>query len=158
MESAKPVYLTPEGKKSLQRELRELEEVRRPALAARLHAAIKQGDLSENADYIAAKEEQGFLEGRILEVKAMLRNAVIIESSKKSDGRVTLGSTVVVTEEGYDEPETYHIVGATEADPTRGRISNESPLGRALLGHVKGDVVTVNAPRGRLEFRITEVK
>ncbi len=158
MENPKPVYLTPEGLSSLQKELDELISVRRPNLAARLHDAIKQGDLSENADYIAAKEEQGFLEGRILDIQAMLRNAVIIDPNKQSDGRATIGSTVIVAEEGTDDQETYHIVGATEADPTRGRISNESPLGQALLGRRKGEIISVRAPAGRINFKILEVR
>ncbi len=131
-------YLTPEGKAELERELDDLVKVRRPALAERLHFAIKQGDLSENADYQAAKEEQAFMEGRILEVQQLLRNAVLIEKSTSDDGRVRLGSEVTVLEEGYDE-ETYYLVGATEADPAKGRISNESPLGKALLGRKVGD-------------------
>ncbi len=152
------VYLTPEGKAALEAELEELLNLKRPALAARLHAAIKQGDLSENADYIAAKEEQGFLEGRILELQAKLRNAVLIEPQRNGDGRVSLGSTVVVKEEGYDEVETYYIVGPDEADPSRGYISHVSPLGGALLNSVAGDVVAVRAPKGEIHFRIMEVK
>ncbi|MGC9349804.1 MAG: GreA/GreB family elongation factor, partial [Anaerolineae bacterium] len=121
------VYLTPEGKKELEEELDQLINVRRPALAKRLAFAIKQGDLSENADYIQAKEEQGFLEGRILEVRGKLRNAVLIEKSDIGDGRVRLGCEVTVKEVGYDERETYHLFGPTEADPSNGKISHESP-------------------------------
>ncbi len=153
----KPVYLTPEGLSRLKAELDELVNVRRPALAARLNFAIKQGDLSENADYIAAKEEQGFLEGRIREIETMLRHAVIIEQGTTEDGRVRLGSRVTVVEEGYGEPETYYVVGAAEANPGEGKISNESPLGQALLGRKVGDVVSVHAPAGEIRFRIREV-
>jgi len=152
----KPVYVTPEGLAKLKVELDELINVRRPAMAARLHFAIKQGDLSENADYITAKEEQGFLEGRILELEAALRNIVLIEKVD-AVGTVQLGSHVTVTEEGYDDKETYHVVGATEADPTSGRISNESPLGQALLGKKVGAVVTVHAPAGTIRFRIVAI-
>lgn len=151
------VYLTPEGKAELEAELKELITVKRPNLAERLHFAIKQGDLSENADYTAAKEEQAFLEGRILEIQQKLRNAVLIERGARDDGRVALGCEVTVVEEGYDDPETYYLVGPTEADPANGRISHESPLGKALLGHVVGDAVAVRAPSGEIHFRITDV-
>ncbi len=153
----KPIYLTPAGYEKAKAELEELITVKRPALAKRLNFAIKQGDLSENADYIAAKEEQGFLEGRIQELEAQLRDAVIIEEHESRDGKVRMGSHVTVVEEGYDELEVYHVVGATEADPGKGKISNESPLGRALLGHRAGDIITVRAPAGELRFRIEKV-
>ena len=154
----KPVYITPEGLEKLKAELDELVNVRRPALAERLHVAIKQGDLSENADYITAKEEQGFLEGRILELEAALNNAVIIENNCSKDGTVILGCHVTVVEDGYDDVETYHVVGPTEADPTRGKISYESPLGKALIDHRVGDTVTVHAPAGEIRFRIKKVE
>jgi len=153
----KPVYITPEGLEELKAELNHLINVRRPDLAKRLHFAIKQGDLSENADYIAAKEEQGFLEGRILELEQSINNAVLIESSGNTDGIINLGSHITVMEEDYDEEETYHLVGATEADPTKGRISNESPLGQALLGKRVGDVVAIRAPAGEIRFRIVRI-
>jgi transcription elongation factor GreA len=152
-----PVYITPEGLEKLKAELDELVNVRRPALAERLHIAIKQGDLSENADYITAKEEQGFLEGRIQELEMSIRNAVLIEESSGVDGRVTLGCHVTVVEDGYDDEETYHVVGHTEADPTHGKISNESPLGQALLGQQVGAVVLVHAPAGEIRFRVVEI-
>lgn len=155
--AGKPVYLTPEGLEKLKTELDNLINIKRPDLAQRLHFAIKQGDLSENADYITAKEEQGFLEGRILEIEAALRNAVVIAKHVASDGRAVLGCHITVVEQGYDEEETYHIVGATEADPTKGNISNESPLGVALLGHVVEDIVTVHAPAGEIQFRIVKI-
>ncbi len=154
----KPVYVTEEGLKALKAELDELVKVKRPALAERLHFAIKQGDLSENADYIAAKEEQGFLEGRIRELEASIRNARIIEKSGAADGKVTLGCHVTVREEGFEESETYHVVGPTEADPRKGKISHESPLGRALLGHEVDDEVTVRAPAGSIHFKILKVE
>ncbi|MBN2006168.1 MAG: transcription elongation factor GreA [Anaerolineae bacterium] len=153
----KPVYVTPEGFAKLQAELDELLNVRRPALAARLHDAIKQGDLSENADYITAKEEQGFLEGRILELEAAVRNAVLIEEYTARDGRVRLGCHVTVREDGFDDTETYHVVGSTEANPADGKISHESPLGSALLGHKVGEKVMVEAPAGEITFRILEI-
>ena len=153
----KAVYVTPEGLEKLKAELDELVNVRRVAMAQRLNAAIKQGDLSENADYITAKEEQGFLEGRIREIGAAIRYAVVIDGPIKTDGRATLGSLVTVVEDGYDDEETYHIVGPLEADPTKGKISNESPLGVALMGRVVGDKVTVQAPAGTIKFRIVKV-
>lgn len=153
----KAVFVTPEGLEKLKVELDELINVRRVAMAQRLNAAIKQGDLSENADYITAKEEQGFLEGRIREIESAVRHAVVIEGPIENDGRATLGSMVTVVEEGYDDEETYHIVGPLEADPTKGKISNESPLGVALIGRVVGDKVTVRAPVGTIEFRIVKI-
>jgi transcription elongation factor GreA len=153
----KAVYVTPEGLKKLKAELDELVNVRRVALAQRLSVAIKQGDLSENADYITAKEEQGFLEGRIRELQAAERHAVLIEEPLSTDGRAALGSLVTVVEEGYDDRETYHIVGPLEADPTKGKISHESPLGESLMGCRVGDKVVVQAPVGEIEFRIVEI-
>jgi transcription elongation factor GreA len=153
----KPVYLTEEGLENLKEKLDELVNVQRPELADRLNKAIKQGDLSENADYITAKEAQGFLEGQIQEIQHKIRNAVIIEESKVGDGRVRLGSHVTVLEVGYDEKETYHVVGPTEADPSKGKISHESPLGEALLGHSVGDEVTISAPAGQIVFKLLDV-
>ena len=152
-----PVYLTDEGLENLRQELDHLVSVKRPALADRLHKAIQQGDLSENADYIAAKEEQGFLEGRIQQIEVMLRHAVIIAENGPSE-EVTLGSRVTVVEEGSDEAETFRIVGPAEADPIKGNVSNESPLGSALLGHRVGDTVTVEAPAGEIIFQITAIQ
>jgi transcription elongation factor GreA len=156
MNGRKKVYLTPEGEEALRKELNELVNVKRPALAERLRKAIAQGDLSENANYKAAKEEQSFLEGRIQELESMLRNAEMIEETKNSD-EVSLGSYVTVVEEGSDRPETFRIVGTAEADPINGKVSHESPMGKRLLGHQVGDVVTVEAPGGTIAFRITEI-
>ena len=151
------VHLTAEGVESLRKELDHLVSVKRPALADRLHRAIQQGDLSENADYIAAKEEQGFLEGRIQQIEVMLRHAVIIEENVATD-RVTLGSRVTVVEQGLDETESFRLVGPAEADPINGKVSNESPLGKSLLGHGVGDTVTVEAPAGQIVFQITAIE
>jgi len=152
-----PVYLTSEGMEKLRQELDHLIKVKRPALANRLHKAIQQGDLSENADYIAAKEEQGFLEGRIQQVEVMLRNAVIIAENISSD-QVVLGSTVTVVEEGFDESETFRIVGPAEADRTNGRVSGGATLGRSLLGQGVGDTITIEAPAGQIAFRIVAIE
>jgi transcription elongation factor GreA len=148
-------YLTPEGEIKLKRELEELKGPRREALAQRLRSAIQMGDLSENADYHKAKEDQGFLEGRIQEIESILRNAVIIE--KSLGDVVALGSHVTIQEEGFD-PEIYHVVGAKEADPRNGKISNESPIGSALLDHKVGDVVEADTPGGKIRFRILKVE
>jgi len=150
-----PTYLTPEGETRLRAELAELTGRRRQELAQRLRAAIQMGDLSENADYHKAKEDQAFLEGRIQEIEAILRMAVIIE--KKQSDVVTVGSHVTI-QEGDSPPETYHVVGAKEADPRNGRISNESPIGRALMDHKVGDVVAADVPDGRIEFKILKIE
>ena len=150
-----PTYLTPEGETRLKAELAELTGPRRQQIAQRLRAAIQMGDLSENADYHKAKEDQAFLEGRIQEIEAILRMAVIIE--KKQSDLVTVGSHVTI-QEGDSPPETYHVVGAKEADPRNGRISNESPIGRALMDHKIGDVVAADVPDGRIEFKILKIE
>ncbi len=152
------VYLTPEGMEKLQQELDHLINVKRPELAARLRHAIQQGDLSENADYQTAKEEQGFLEGRIQELQSTLLDATIIEEGAAPTDQVGVGSRVTVVEEGEDNPETFMIVGAAEADPSNGKISNESPIGRALLGHKVDQRVTVEAPGGELAFEIKAIE
>jgi len=151
-----PTYLTPEGKLKLEEELEYLKTTKRKELAERLNFAIKQGDLSENADYIAAKEDQAFLEGRIRTLENMLRHVTLIE--EQTGGEVRLGSRVTVSEVGADDPETFLIVGAAEADPTRQRISNESPLGRALLGKHIGDEVEIDAPAGKITFQIVSIE
>ncbi len=157
MNERQPIYLTAEGVENLRQELEHLISVKRPALAKRLHNAIQQGDLSENADYQVAKEEQGFLEGRIQQIEVMLREAVIIQEDVSTDV-VALGCRVTVVEEGQEDSETFLIVGAAEADPTAGKVSNESPMGRALLGHRAGDTVTVQAPRDDIVFYITALE
>ncbi len=148
-------YLTPEGEAKLQAELTDLTGPRREELAQRLRSAIQMGDLSENADYHKAKEDQAFLEGRIQELEAILRSAVIIE--KKQSDLVNVGSTVTI-QEGMDNPETYYVVGAKEADPRKGRISNESPFGTALMGHKVGDVVEANTPGGKIKIKIIKIE
>jgi transcription elongation factor GreA len=154
MQEPTPTYLTLEGKQKLEAELEYLKTTKRKELAERLNFAIKQGDLSENADYIAAKEEQGFLEGRIRQIEGMLRNVEIIE--EQTGGEARIGSHLTVQEVGGDDEE-FTIVGAAEANPLRGRISNESPLGRALLGKHVGDEVEIEAPAGRIRFKIVKI-
>lgn len=150
-------YLTQEGAENLRAELEELKGPKREELSKRLREAIQQGDLSENADYIKSKEDQGFLEGRIQEIEAMLANASIIEEGGSHDGLVSLGSTVTIQEKG-SEPEKYYLVGHAEANPREGRISNESPIGVALMGGKKGDKVTVETPGGEAVFEILKVE
>jgi transcription elongation factor GreA len=155
---AEEKFLTEEGAAELRRELDTLKNVKRPQLAARLKEAIAQGDLSENADYHDAKEQQAFLEGRIQYLEALLYQAVIVpENGKDKQGSVvTIGSDVTV-QENDEPPETFTIVGAAEADTREGKISNESPLGSALLGRKVGDKVKVDAPAGQLTFKIKAV-
>ena len=148
-------YLTPEGEAKLTAELADLTGPRREELAQRLRSAIQMGDLSENADYHKAKEDQAFLEGRIQEIEAVLRNAVIIE--KKSSDKVEVGTTVTIQEGDFD-PETFYVVGAKEADPRNGRISNESPIGAALMGHKVGEPVEVQTPGGKMKFKILKIE
>jgi len=148
-------YLTTEGAEKLRAELKELTGRRREELAQRLRAAIQMGDLSENADYHKAKEDQAFLEGRIQEIEAVLRTAVIVE--KTHSDVVTVGSTVTVQEENFD-PETYYVVGAKEADPRKGKISNESPIGRALMDHKAGEVVEAETPSVKIRIKILKIE
>jgi transcription elongation factor GreA len=148
-------FLTPEGKERLEQELEFLLKVRRSEVAEHIRIAREDGDLSENAGYDAAKEEQAHVEGRILTLENILKNAQIIESNGGSS-TVVVGSTVTVQEDGYD-PETYHIVGSAEVNPQQGRISNKSPLGRALLGKSAGDSVQVNTPNGVTVFAILKI-
>src|SRR5258705_1853226 len=152
-----PQYLTEEGAAELRRELDDLLNVKRPELAARLKEAIAQGDLSENADYHDAKEQQAFLEGRIQYLEGLLHTAVIVQDNGKKSNVVVVGVEVTVQED-TEPPEIFTIVGAAEANPREGKISNESPLGRALLGHKVGDKVKVEAPAGQLNFKIKAIK
>ena len=152
-----PTFLTREGQKKLEEELHHLQTVRRNEVAERLHAAMEEGDIDENAEYDDAKNEQAFVEGRILMLENMLKNAVLIDDQSARHDEVTLGAVVTIVE-GNNPPEEYHVVGAAEADPTHGKISNESPLGRALIGRRVGDSVQVNAPVGLLTFRIAAIK
>lgn len=150
-------YLTAEGAERLKSELEHLKGPAREQLAQRLRAAIQQGDLSENADYISAKEEQGFLEGRIQELSQILSNYKIIDENKTNREVVDIGAHVTIQEESFD-PETYYIVGPKEANPRQARISHESPIGRALLGHRVGEIVTAETPNGAIRFKIVSIE
>jgi len=151
------VYLTPEGLKQIEDELEHLKTVRRQEIAIKLETAIKQGDLKENADYHDAKEEQGFIEGRIRQLEDSLRRAKVIEHRGPSNV-VRVGSRVTVSEVGFDEEEPYVIGGAPEADPANGRISNSPPIGSALLGAKAGQTVRADTPAGIIEFRIVRIE
>lgn len=149
--------MTREAYEELQAELQHKVEVERPRIAARLKAAIELGDLSENADYASAKEDQAFLEGRILELQTKLRGAQIIDESAANGDTVRLGSKVKVQEDGEDDAEVYQIVGQVEANPRNGKISDESPLGRALMGRKIGESVRVKAPAGEIIYQIVDI-
>jgi transcription elongation factor GreA len=151
-----PNYLTPEGEAKLNAELQELKGTKREELSKRLRSAIQMGDLSENADYHKAKEDQGFLEGRIQEIEAILRNTVIIEKTQSSEV-IFIGSHVTI-QEGSFAPETYHLVGPTEADPRNGKISHESPIGHALMNKKVGETVEADAPGGTIKFKILKIE
>lgn len=151
------VYLTPEGAEEVRLELAKLKGPEREDLARRLRDAIQMGDLSENADYHKAKEDQGFLEGRIQELEYMLQKAVLIDRNSVKLDNVQVGVSVTVQEPG-EEPEKYFLVGAKEADPRNGRISNESPVGRALLGARVGDTVSVQTPNGQTHFKVLKIE
>ena len=153
----KPIFLTPQGRTKLEAELEQLKTVRRSEVAERIHLAKEEGDIMENSAYDEAKNEQAFVEGRILTLEQMLKNAVMIDATRARDS-VGLGSYVTVVERGGDDDEMYQIVGSAEADPTRGRISNESPVGRALLGKRVGDEVQVKIPDGVRHLKITEIR
>jgi transcription elongation factor GreA len=159
MADEKEVLVTKAGLAKLKDELVEYKDVRRKEVAARLKEAIAYGDLSENAEYEEAKNEQAFVEGRIVELEQMVKNAKIITDDKSGQQTVQIGTTVTVkniTED--DEPEAYTIVGSTEADPIASKISNESPIGSAILGKAKGDVVKVKVPAGIFEYKILKIK
>lgn len=153
----KPSYLTQEGKDKLQAELEFLKGPAREELAKRLRSAIQQGDLSENADYSSAKEEQGFLEGRIAELTTILSNVILIDEKSAPKETVQVGSKVTIQEDTYPE-ETYFLVGPQEADPAKGRISHNSPIGQSLMDHRVGDVVEATIPTGKIKLKILKIE
>ena len=150
-------YLTKQGEEELKAELERLKGPAREEIAKRLRAAIQMGDLSENADYVSAKEEQAFLEGRINDLEVSLNNVVIIDDLKKTTNTVTIGNTVVIQEDDFPTEE-YTVVGSKEADPANGRISFASPIGQALLDKKVGDEVVVNSPTGHYTIKIINIK
>lgn len=154
----KEVLLTPEGLQKLEDELEHLKSVKRREVAERIKLAISYGDISENSEYEDAKNEQAFIEGRIMTLEKMLRNARIISSDDVDTNMVSIGSTVRVRDVEFDEEVEYTIVGSAEADPASNKISNESPVGRALIGKGVGSTVDVSVPAGTLQFEVLSIK
>ena len=154
---AKQVILTSEGLKKLQDELENLKTVRRKENTAAIKRALSFGDLSENSEYDEAKNEQAEIEARIVEIETMLNNANVIDTESIGTDMVSLGSKVKVKDVSDGEEEEYSIVGSTEADPMKGKISDESPVGNALLGHKIGETITVEAPMGKIEYEIINI-
>ena len=150
----KPTYISRDGLEKLRKELEEMVSLRRPEIAQRIHDAKEHGDLTENAEYEDAKNEQAFVEGRIQTLEALIKNATLIDEHHTKD-HVQIGSTVKV--DGPDGSQSFMIVGSTEARPKEGRISNESPVGRALLGRRKGEVVKVQVPAGDIAYTIVAI-
>jgi len=158
MSNEQPVYLTEDGLQKVKEELEYLTTTRRPEVAKMISEAIKEGDLSENAGYDEAKTAQGFLEGRIRDLETILKRVQIIKEGEAARNVVSMGRTVIVREDGTDFDETYTIVGSLEADPLNGRISNESPIGKALMGRKVGAKVVANTPGGEITFKIMRIE
>ena len=152
-----PKKLTSTRAEEIRIELLKLKGPDRAEISARLRSAIQMGDLSENADYHKAKEDQAFLEGRIQELESLIKTAIIVDTSEVSRDRVDVGVTVTVQEEDYP-PDTYHMVGASEADLRKRKISNESPIGKALMGGREGDVVIAETPNGQVQLKILKIE
>ena len=155
--SEQDVILTREGLEQLEQELENLRTVKRTEVKERLKEAIALGDLSENSEYDDAKNEQAFMEGRILELEKMIRNAKIIEDGEQQNDTITVGSLVTVKDIEFDDITEYRLVGTVEADPMNNRISNESPVGRALLGHKAGEIIDVEVPAGVIQLEIVSI-
>nr|WP_317359946.1 transcription elongation factor GreA [uncultured Tyzzerella sp.] len=156
MNEGKKIILTHEGLENLEQELQELKVVRRKDVAAKIKEARGQGDLSENAEYDAAKEEQAEIEARIITIENMLRNAEVIDSGNVTD-TVSIGNTIKLFDSEFQEEIEYTLVGSAEADPFNGKISNESPIGAAIIGHKVGDTVEVDTPDGIISLKILEI-
>jgi transcription elongation factor GreA len=156
--SEKEVFLTREGLQKLEEELEHLKAVKRREVAERIKEAIGYGDLSENSEYEEAKNEQAFIEGRIITLEKMLRNARVISQEDVAQGVVSVGTTVKLKDLEFGDIVDYTIVGSAESDPTNNKISNESPVGQALLGKTKGAVVDVQVPAGVIQYEILDIK
>lgn len=154
----KEVILTPEGLKKLEEELDHLKSVKRKEVAERIKTAISYGDISENSEYDDAKNEQAFIEGRVITLEKMLRNARVIQDDEVDTEVVSIGSTVRLKDLEFNDEVEYTIVGSAESNPSENRISNESPVGQALLGKSKGTVVDVTVPAGVIQYEILEIK
>lgn len=150
-------YLTPDGKAELEQELHRLKEIERPALAEKLKEAVAMGDLKENADYHDTREKMSIMDGKILRLETVLRDAVVVENDGSSD-MVRIGSKVTIREEGEEEDEIFTIVGQAEANSLEGKISQKSPIGAALLNHRKGDKVKVETPNGTIILKIKKIQ
>jgi len=150
----KKIFLSQEGLEKLKSELKYLKDIKRKEIIERIQEAISYGDLTENAEYESAKNEQAFVEGRILEIEKILKSAKII--SDFQDNKVSIGRRVVV--ENENERETFVLVDKTESDPLRGKISYNSPIGKALLGKQKGEIVEVDTPSGKIVYKIVEIE
>ncbi len=158
MGNDKEVILTIDGLNKLEKELENLKTVKRPEVAERLKQAIELGDISENSEYEDAKNEQGFIEGRILQLEKMLRNAKVIDEQEVGKDIVSVGSKVKLNDVNNSEEVEYMIVGSAEADPAHYKISNESPVGRSLMGQKVGSTVNVNVPMGTIQYKIVGIK
>ncbi|HHW89542.1 MAG TPA: transcription elongation factor GreA [Clostridiales bacterium] len=152
-----PQEITAEGKKKLEERLSYLKNVARREVAERIKEAREFGDISENAEYDAAKEEQAMIEGEIFEIETKLRTAIVIEDGKHDIDTVGVGSTVKILDMDMNETFTYKIVGTVESDPDQNKLSKESPVGKALLGHKKNDIVEVTVPSGKIKFKILKI-
>lgn len=153
----KETILTSEGLQKLEDELDHLKSVKRKEVAERIKLAISYGDLSENSEYDDAKNEQAFIEGRIITLEKMLRNARVIQDDEVDTETVSIGSRVVLKDIEFDDTVEYTIVGSAESNPAENKISNESPVGAALLGKRKGDVVDVNVPAGVIQYEVLDI-
>ncbi|HHX96313.1 MAG TPA: transcription elongation factor GreA [Clostridia bacterium] len=157
MSTEKEVILTPEGLDKLEKELEVLKTVKRREVAERIKEAIEFGDITENSEYEAAKNDQAFIEGRIITLEKMLRNARVIEHQKNSTGIVHIGTKVKLQDLASNEELVYTLVGSAEADPMNNKISNESPVGKAIMGKKTGDIVEVDVPIGKIKYKIMQV-
>jgi transcription elongation factor GreA len=155
---ARETVLTPEGLKDLQAKIEHLSTARRREVAARIKEAREFGDISENSEYDDAKNEQAMLEKQISDLEEKLRSARVIDKRSVDTDQVNVGVMVHVKDQKTDKSSKFHIVGSAEANPAENKLSNESPVGKAIMGHKKGDVVEVTAPRGALKFKIMEIK
>lgn len=154
---AKPILLTDEGLKKLENELEQLKTIKRKDISEKIKVALSFGDLSENSEYDEAKNEQAIIEARIATIEAMLKNVKLLDDDEISTETINVGSKVTVKDIEFNEELTYYIVGSTEADPEKGRISDESPIGKGLLGHKTGETVDIDAPAGIIKFEILSI-
>ena len=153
----KEMILTPEGLKKIEDKLEHLKSIRRQEVSERIKQAIGFGDISENSEYDDAKNEQAFIEGEILELEKIIRSARLIDTGDIKENEVGIGSTLKLKDIEFGEVDQFIIVGSAEADPINNRISNESPVGRAVLGRRVGDTVTVNSPDGKIKYKVMEI-